>query len=283
MTAHSILKSELKGLALLKKANLIFNKISESELQEPRLIYLAEQLAGKCFKEGSSDYFTDISDSIENELLDKDWDLAPWYRKIAHVFSFGYFRVDRHASVDSITIDLDFRGEEFQTHFAQLEYISHSAFKVFGKTQAMNFIDFIHNNLEQIRPIEKKESPKEVVVNAHERDPKHNQVLELDDSSLPEDLDLGTVVISHDETPAKEDKKSSIKQEPKPEPVVNAGQEEAESDAATNKRRRAKIVKFRTYRSTLFSGDGTLPSRKQERHIPTVEEIFEPSLPPPSL
>jgi hypothetical protein len=145
-----LIHSKLRGIELVKKSNVIFKKLSESEQKEPRLTRLAEGLAEKCFKEGSFTYFSKVSKTIESALLNEDWKKAPFYRKALHFISFGLYRVPRYSSVNSIKIDLDFSSDEFQMHFCQLEYTPTSAIKGLGKKQASNFSMFIFNHLNDI-------------------------------------------------------------------------------------------------------------------------------------
>jgi len=149
---NNIINSKLKGPALINEANVIFKKLSESKTKEPRLSRLAEQLAEKCFKEGSFIYFSKISKAIETALLKEDWGKASWYRKMFHILSFGFYRIPRYNSVNSIKIDLNFNSEEFQMHFCQLEYTHQSVIKRLGATQAANFSMFIYANLDHILP-----------------------------------------------------------------------------------------------------------------------------------
>ncbi|WP_158617504.1 hypothetical protein [Legionella sp. km772] len=276
---QDLLKSKLKGLELVKKANLIFNKLNESDSPEPRLLYLAGQLASKCFKEGSYSYFSKLSDKIEYALLDKDWDLAPWYRKIAHVLSFGYFRVDRISTVDSINLDIDFKGEEFKTHFGQLEHIAHSEFSLLGKKQALNFETFIFNNLEKIRAEEDQKKDNEgdtkalPVVSSPAQD-------HLSNTPTPEALDSGTVVITESAPVVKADQEQAKKPSIKLPAKVELAKKDEKPELAANQNtfftKANKRTIFKTYRTTMFRGDGTLPAPKPEKPKPSVKDIFEP-------
>ena len=295
---NALLQSKVNDLDLLKKANLIFSKLSKIDSPEPRLLYMAEQLATKCFKDVSYNYFANLSKSIETKLLEKDWNIAPWYRKIAHVLSFGYFRVARQSNVNSIKIDLDLRGEEFQMHFAQLEYIPTTEFKALGKTESANFTHYIFNNLENIR--EKEAMPTEVkkkVIPVKEES-EETSVTELDadfstvvithasevkkqgemplvndqDKQFEEDPDFSTVVITRDPD-VKKAEENPLLSDPDKNAEIEVKKEVQKLDIAENdlhffaKNRKRK---FQTYRSTMKLGDHLTAAAVFEQPIPTI-------------
>jgi hypothetical protein len=156
-----LLNSALSGTELLKKANLEFNKISENYSQEIRLTRLAEKLANKCFKEHSQHYFAECSREIESLFPQQAWEQAPWYRKVLYYLSFGYYEVDSVDELDHATIktSFDFKGEEFQSHLQQLQFIHIDEFKKqLGTTEGTHLYDFIVYHMEEMESEETESS-----------------------------------------------------------------------------------------------------------------------------
>ena len=97
---------KLQGAAFLAKANPLFNAVSKRAPAEPRLTWYAEKLGAKCYNECSKQYWAQLSHKLESVLLIKDWAKATWYRKLAHIISFGYFRVPQVTDITEInTVD----------------------------------------------------------------------------------------------------------------------------------------------------------------------------------
>lgn len=148
---NQLLESNLKGMALINKANFIFSKISAVEPKEIYLTLLAEQLATKCFKESSHSFFIEYSNSIETQLLNKDWETAKWYSKTLHWLTFGLYRVDRVTDASIIQMDSQFKDKEFQKHLPQLEFIPQNVLMDYlGETQAINFDKFRYTHVTEI-------------------------------------------------------------------------------------------------------------------------------------
>lgn len=183
---NKLINSNLKGEALLKQANLIFQQVSDSDPKETRITRMAEKLATKCFREHSIAYFKQCSDAIEKEFLNADWVRAPWYRKALHWLTLGYFRVERVSDLDSskIKIPQDLKGEEFQSHFIQLEFLPSTEITSLGAIESMHFTDFIFTHIEEIiNQEDEKESTS------------YDDNRSNDELSESGSLDTGTVVI----------------------------------------------------------------------------------------
>lgn len=155
-----LLESNLTGVQLIEQANLIFSKISNFDSKEIYLIRMAEKLAFKCIQEYSSAFFVQGSNSIETQLLNKDWEAADWHRKALHWLSLGYFRVDR-------VIDEQFKTKEFQQQLPLLEFIpQHVLKKYLGEEQAINLETFIFINQNELstqnEEIEEEEEDEEI-------------------------------------------------------------------------------------------------------------------------
>ncbi|MCL9682705.1 serine/threonine-protein kinase [Legionella maioricensis] len=144
---NTLLNGSFPETEFITQANILFNKISKS--QEPRLIRMAEKLATKCYREYAEPFF---KQSIETALLNNDWEEAPWYRKLIHVLSFGYFSVDRVTQLSDIqdTMGLDLNGEQFLSYFPHLEFLTPSAMDSLGKIEAEYLKNVIRENVEMI-------------------------------------------------------------------------------------------------------------------------------------
>ncbi len=144
-----LLDGDLPKDQFIARANLIFNELSNSPSKEPRLIRMAEKLATKCYWEYTESFF---KQSIETALLEKDWEVAPWYRQLLHVVSFGYFRVDKVTELSEIqeTMGLDLNGEPFLSYFPHLEFLPSSELDSLGKTEAQYLKNVIKQNVEVI-------------------------------------------------------------------------------------------------------------------------------------
>lgn len=132
---------------ILEQANRIFNAVRNREPREARLDRMAIQLSIKCYQECSENYFAKISQKIETALLKADWKLAPWWRQIFHVLSFGLYRVDRLAKLDKVVIDLDFNDLQFKTHLSQLEFLPPGQFDSLGLIESDHLKDYLKQHI----------------------------------------------------------------------------------------------------------------------------------------
>ncbi|MCW8419012.1 LegK7 family Dot/Icm T4SS effector kinase [Fluoribacter dumoffii] len=200
----------------LEQANEIFVAISERKPGEPRLNRIAEQLAIKCYTNYSEKFFSQISQEIETALLNKDWNLSPWWRQAVHLLSFGYFRVERITTAEEIDIELDYDDPTFRTHFIQFEFLPSEELNSLGRTEATNLKAYFIEHLDDIRAYnsaeeneieeEKKEPPETDEVPEETAQPKEKEnqksTKESEISSQPPEDDeeiinpSGTMVIN---------------------------------------------------------------------------------------
>ncbi|WP_454783983.1 LegK7 family Dot/Icm T4SS effector kinase [Legionella sp. WA2024007413] len=152
---------EFEGINYLERANVVFSAISDRYPSEPRLNYIAEKLATKCYQNYSKKYFSEISQEIETALFTQDWNSASWWRQMIHTLSFGFFRVARVTTADKIEISLDFNDQNFQTHFIQFEFLPAEELDSLGLTEAKNFKEYFKVHLDEIRELNNKESIRE--------------------------------------------------------------------------------------------------------------------------
>jgi outer membrane biosynthesis protein TonB len=161
---QNAIKSDSRGHEFLALANPILAKISKREPKEPRLSFLAEQLAEHCFKRASKEFYLKLSQNIEKAILDKDWEKAPWYRKAIHWLSFGYIRVERLSEIEevfttpnhlsapnalAINVEEELMNRELETHLAEARYIPSNLLKSeFGESEAGNLEDYFYHYLE---------------------------------------------------------------------------------------------------------------------------------------
>lgn len=131
----------------LKKANIIFNNISERETIEPEIQEMAEKLATKCFNDYSFTYFKQCSDAIENEYLKADWKAAPWYRKAIHWLSSGYFRVARVSELNAA--DINIPQELKQSHFPQYKFLPANELLRLGVIESAHLKRFVEGQVDE--------------------------------------------------------------------------------------------------------------------------------------
>ena len=158
---NKLLESELPAQELLEKASLIFDDAANNQDKDPRVSSLledfAEKLAGKCFKECSESFFSKYFSAIKKAVFNYEWNQAPWYRKLLHVFTFGGIRVPKVQDIDfeKITINLPLNTDEFHQHFKQLQFLPVSALKkAFGKVSTNHFESFMISHVKDIFPEE---------------------------------------------------------------------------------------------------------------------------------
>ncbi len=146
---NSLLTGDLTGKELLNQANLIFKKLYTSDSLDHRLTRLAEKLAIKCYRV-CGEYF--FKESINTELLNRDWQKAPWYRQLFHIISFGLFRVDRVTHIEEIkeTMGMNLESEEFQLYFPQLMFLPPAELESLGTLECVYFKDLVNDNLKKI-------------------------------------------------------------------------------------------------------------------------------------
>lgn len=151
---NALLVSPYNGKDLLDKANIIFDKVTNRDTQETRIVRLAEKLADKTFKECSVPFFKKVSKSIESALLNEDWKKAPWHRKFLHLITFTSYRVDRVTSPAHIRLKkIEIDTSEFQRYMPQLSFIRNEAIsKLLGTTESVNFADFLMSHQDKIYP-----------------------------------------------------------------------------------------------------------------------------------
>ncbi len=261
-----LLASNLNGKELTEQANVIFTKLSKSGSIETRVTRLAEQLASKCFHSYSKPFFQHCSRKIEEALLAKDWEEAPWYRKLIHWLSNGYFRVDKVADISTLEINVDLKGEEFQFYFVQLEFLTLRELEVLGEEEVMNFQDFIESHLDQIQI-------KDIVEIVESEEPQASP--QTNDNPFD---NFGTTRLEKPSAPSKEPTEDS---EEKPEKKSKEPEKKAESkfsffsnsdeklDEAPTNRKKVSSVK-----SALFRGDGSNRLKKKPQH-PSITAFFE--------
>ncbi|WP_454781081.1 LegK7 family Dot/Icm T4SS effector kinase [Legionella sp. WA2022007384] len=150
--------NKFKGINYLARANVIFSAISERTPSEPRLNYIAEKLATKCYQKYSKNYFSGISQEIEAALLTNDWNSASWWRQMVQTLSWGFFRVPRVTTADQIKISLDYNDQNFQTHFHQFEFLPAEELDSLGITEADNFKEYFKVHFDEIRALNNKEA-----------------------------------------------------------------------------------------------------------------------------
>jgi serine/threonine protein kinase len=148
---QALLDNKLSNEELLKQANSIFIQLTSRDPQECRLNRFAEKLAVKCYEQCSKTYFSNISKSIENTLLEQDWPHASLTQKFIHYISFGYFRVPEVTDVTKIKIALDFSEPEFQSHFVPFIYLSESHLQHLGAKKSQHLMQYLKANKEEIR------------------------------------------------------------------------------------------------------------------------------------
>ncbi|BCA94771.1 hypothetical protein TUM19329_11320 [Legionella antarctica] len=179
----------------LQAANPIFNKLSDSPSVEPRLIRMAEKLATKCFEHYAKSFFNQC---IETALLNKDWDVAPWYRQLIHVLSFGYFRVEKVTELSEIrdSMGLDLNEEQFLSYFPHLEFLPPSKFDDLGNPKAEYLKEAIKNNVALILSDEGQTSKsssesiaKTMPLNGTSKDSKKSYAASLSKSDVKPSLD----------------------------------------------------------------------------------------------
>lgn len=200
--AKRLIESTAPENEYLTQANEFFANLNAQEDNEPRLLRMAQKLAVNCFNKYSLAYFRECSDEIEAVFFNKDWELAPWYRKLIHAISFGYFRVehkavaksddtgtvaDNEVDIAKITISKDLKGEEFQRHFMQLTYLPLKEFKKLGDTQWEHFERFIMTHEKQI--IDNPEICDVIDADADTQ-------LDMRDKSLRETIEFSSVIIT---------------------------------------------------------------------------------------
>ncbi|VEB38289.1 LegK7 family Dot/Icm T4SS effector kinase [Legionella cherrii] len=287
----------------LEKADAIFTATSEREPKEPRLNRMAEQLATKCYQKYSKEYFSRISQDIEDALLTEDWVAASWWRQAIHFLSFGFFRVDRVTPVDKIKIALDYNDPTFRTHFIQLEFLPAEELDDLGITESNNFQDYFEVHLEEIRALnttnsdsesDEADCEEEAPESPKDREGTSAKSSEIRNEETPaESSSFQTVVVkknsskkaeapvasqkSADGTLPSEPQKSTPPQE-KPQQhkkKTSVGLAESQhffanyaklSKAVSSKKRVASIHRIG---STLFRGE-------QRTHHPRIQDVFEP-------
>ncbi|CAM2818293.1 LegK7 family Dot/Icm T4SS effector kinase [Legionella worsleiensis] len=138
----------------LLRTNEQFKKISSLEPRDTRITYMAEKLATTCYKEYSHAYFKKCSLSLESVLFEQDWHKASWYRKALHWLTFGLYGIDRTTDVDmaSVTIHQDLKSDEFQTHFAVLQFLPPRELNNLGLLESARFKDFLFAHIQEIVP-----------------------------------------------------------------------------------------------------------------------------------
>ncbi|CEG57529.1 hypothetical protein [Legionella fallonii] len=146
---NNLLNGDLADTELLTQANQLFIKLFTRDSIDHRLTRLAEKLAIKCYRGCAESFFTK---SIEAELLNRDWQEAPWYRKFFHIFSFGFFRVEKVTRIEDIkdSMGINLEGEEFQTYFSHLMFLPPSELESLGRLESIYFKDLINDNLDKI-------------------------------------------------------------------------------------------------------------------------------------
>lgn len=158
----ALLKNEqgLKGAEFLAKTNPIFIAVSARVPQEPRLTWYTEKLASKCYSECSKEYWSQFADKMEQELANKNWTQAPWYRKLAYYLSFGFFNVAQVAEVSELK-HVDFKETEFLAHFHQLDFLSPLEMEHLGPVKVEHLTEFLGAHLEEIIPEKFQASPED--------------------------------------------------------------------------------------------------------------------------
>jgi hypothetical protein len=143
---YKLLNDQLPGTEFIKETNLVINALSETSVKEPRLTRLAEKLATKVFTEYTAPFF---QSSIDQALLNKDWNEAIWYRKAMHWLSFGYFRVEEVSTLEDVrdTVIKDLKSEEFQSYLTQIIFLP---IEQLNSDKGRCFKDFVKANLEGI-------------------------------------------------------------------------------------------------------------------------------------
>ena len=275
---NNLIQSTLNEKDLLKQASLIFDKITNMSPREPRLTHWAEKLAEKCFTKASYRYFSSFSNKIEKALLDKDWDEAPWYRKLVHVLTFGYYRVERVTQASAVSISHDLQGEEFQEHINVLQYANKSLLLKLGLSQADNIKEFIMSHLDEILP-----EDEELVKDAH-ADSSYSKIMEYaeDDLTLGIDDDTTTETATNtldNEEPAQtvQIKKSLASQKKSDKSTTSLESQDQTTEEATKPTKRKfgfNRFGFGTFRTTMFKGDSVLHPKKADRH-PSLTDAFD--------
>ncbi len=146
---NSLLTGDLAGKELLTQANLIFKKLYTSDSIDHRLTRLAEKLAAKCYRVCGESFFRE---SISTELLNRDWQVSPWYRQLFHILTFGFYRIDRVTHIEEIkdTMGMNLESEEFQLYFPQLMFLPPAEIESLGKLECVYFKDLVNDNLKKI-------------------------------------------------------------------------------------------------------------------------------------
>ncbi|HAT8971742.1 TPA: hypothetical protein JBB23_18845, partial [Legionella pneumophila subsp. pneumophila] len=157
---RQLLNPQSNREGLLQKASPIFLKLFERQPEVPQLTDLAKQLAAQCFDESSKNYFTrQLPLLIEEELLNQDWEQAPWYRKALHWLTFGYFRVDNVTEISSLKIPEHTKGKEFQTYFSQLLFLPSEEIKNMFTSKDSQTAGFLLGYIEKEREKREMETP----------------------------------------------------------------------------------------------------------------------------
>lgn len=160
-----VIESDITGTELLKKSNLIFNKIKDREPREHRLIRMAEKLSVKCYHECSENFFQKYVNDVDQLMETKeqfDWNHAPWYRKLLQMITFGLFPVRRTTTEEYLTTvehNIPIKDEAFQIHFPQLYFLPEAELKGFDETKIENFSIFIQAYKDEIEDTGQKKSP----------------------------------------------------------------------------------------------------------------------------
>lgn len=278
----------------LEQANKMFKYITESSPKEPRLVRMAEKLALKCFTEYSQQYFMNLSNAIETALINRDWAIAPWYRKAIHYLTFGLYRVDRVSEGNTIQIALDFKSKEFQTHFPQLHFLAPAQLEKFGQQESIHFQDFIVSHLNEIESKESNigqsvDSKKDdaVIIDCSSSEPSFcdRVSIEQDDSdsiqSDPDNDKQNPVVLLIDEDSSLESESVNIKPDTPNIIDKNLGffKDIKTSENELEDPTLPKVKRF-SVRSTLFLGDGIdrydQSERKKRSEIKTITDYTIP-------
>ncbi|HBD7467537.1 TPA: Dot/Icm T4SS effector kinase LegK7 [Legionella pneumophila] len=157
---RQLLNPQSNSEGLLQKASPIFMKLFERQPEVPQLTDLAKQLAAQCFDESSKNYFTrQLPLLVEEELLNQDWEQAPWYRKALHWLTFGYFRVDNVTEISSLKIPEHAKGKEFQIYFSQLLFLPNEEIKNMFTSKDSQTVDFLLGYIEKERERREMETP----------------------------------------------------------------------------------------------------------------------------